>query len=327
MIYDYNLSVKRIAQKPFSPRDHSKLLVVGEGIEHKRFYDIVDYLKKGDVLVVNETKVIPAKLIGVKETGTKAELVVEEVSGKRCICRIKTKNPQIGNKMMFGKYKAKIIDRDRDEFNVEFNADVNEIMNAIGKLPTPPYVKRKLDRNDQYQTIYSMKKGSVAAPTAGLHFTNRLLKKIMDKGVVIAKVCLHVGFETFMLVRNPKTHKMHKEYFEVDSKNAKLINNRKGRLFLVGTTTVRTLESTVVNGKVIASKGETDIFIKPGYKFKLKFDGLITNFHLPKSSLLMLVSALIGWKRLLSVYKTAISKKYRFFSFGDAMLILIREGL
>jgi len=319
--FNYNLSKEFIAQKPISPRDNSRLMVIGNKIEYKKFYNLIDYLEKGDVLVINETKVIPAKLIGRKQTGAKVELIVEKTIGKKCECRVKA-TPRVGNKLIFGKYKAEIIKQKNDIFTVEFDSDVNEIMKKIGKLPTPPYVKRKIDRESQYQTVYSKKKGSIAAPTAGLHFTNRLLKKIRQKGVKIAKVCLHVDFGTFLAVRDIKTHKMHSEYFEVDKRNADLINNRKGKLAVVGTTSVRALESVAdKNGKICSKKGETDLFIKPGYTFKTKINCLITNFHLPKSTLLMLVSAFVGRKRVLDAYKVAIKKRYRFFSFGDAMLI------
>jgi S-adenosylmethionine:tRNA ribosyltransferase-isomerase len=319
--FDYNLPKEFIAQKPVSPRDNSKLMVIGSEIEHKRFYDIIDYLEKGDILVLNETKVIPAKLTGRKETGSSAEIIVEEFEGKICKGHIKTRNPRIGTKLIFGKYNAEIIDENEEMFTIRFDENIKSIMKSIGQLPTPPYVKRKLDKNSQYQTVYSKKKGSIAAPTAGLHFTTRLLNKIKKKGVKIAKVCLHIDFGTFLPVRDVNKKKLHAEYYEIDKKNADIINNRKGRLFVVGTTSIRTLESVSKNGKIIAGKGKTEIFIKPGYKFKNKIDGMITNFHLPKSTLLMLVSAFIGRKKILDAYKIAIKKKYRFFSFGDVMLI------
>jgi len=320
--FDYSLPKERIAQKPTSPRDSSRLMVVNDRVEHRKFSDIVDYLREGDVLVLNETKVVHAKLTGKKKTGSPAEMIVEEVDGNKCRCRIKTKNPRPGVKFIFGKYKAEIIEQDDDEFVAEFDYDVNKILEEIGKLPTPPYVKRKLDKEEQYQTVYSKKKGSVAAPTAGLHFTDELLDKIKDKGVKIAKVTLHVDFGTFLPVRDINKSTLHKEYFEVDEENAGIINNAK-RLFVVGTTSIRTLESVAdEKGKIRAKRGNTRLFIKPGYEFKVNYDGMITNFHLPKSTLLMLVSAFVGRKKILDAYKIAVSKKYRFFSFGDAMLIL-----
>ncbi|MBW2965921.1 tRNA preQ1(34) S-adenosylmethionine ribosyltransferase-isomerase QueA [Candidatus Woesearchaeota archaeon] len=320
--FDYSFPKEFIAQKPICPRDYSKLMVINDRIEHKRFYDIVEYLQKGDVLVINETKVIHAKLRGRKDTGGRVELIVGKIDKNKCKCNLKIRNPKIGKKLIFKKYNAEIIGQDKDRFIVLFDSDVNKIMNEIGELPAPPYVKRKIDRDGQYQTVYSKKNGSVAAPTAGLHFTKRLLDKIKKKGVKIAKVCLHVDFGTFLPVRDIKQKKLHLEYFEVDKKNVDIINKRKGRLFTVGTTSVRTLESVAdKKGIIVAKKGKTEIFIKPGYKFKTKIDGLITNFHLPKSTLLMLVSAFVGRKNILDAYKVAIENKYRFFSFGDAMLI------
>ncbi|MBW2977874.1 tRNA preQ1(34) S-adenosylmethionine ribosyltransferase-isomerase QueA [Candidatus Woesearchaeota archaeon] len=321
--FDYNLPEEFIAQKPVCPRDNSRLMVINDKIEHKRFYDIVDYLEKGDVLVINETKVIPAKLKGNKLTGGKVELIVREFNKNKCKCILKIRNPKIGTKMRFGKYSGELIGIEKESFIVEFNTNVNLIMKKIGVLPTPPYVKRKLQREEQYQTVYSKKKGSIAAPTAGLHFTKRLLDKIKKKGVKIAKVCLHVDFGTFLPVKDINKSNLHSEYFEVDKNNADIINKRKGKLVVVGTTSVRALESVAdKNGKIIAKKGETELFIKPGYKFKTQIDAMITNFHLPKSTLLMLVSAFIGRKKILDAYKIAVKKKYRFFSFGDAMLIL-----
>jgi len=319
--FDYNLPKEFIAQKPVSPRDRSKLMIINKKLQHKKFYNIIDYLKKGDVLVINETKVIPAKLTGKKTTGAKVELIIEKINNDKCSCRIKATKPRIGNKLIFNKYKAEIIAQDKDSFTVKFNENVKKIIKNIGQLPTPPYVKRKLDRNSQYQTVYSKNKGSIAAPTAGLHFTKSLLKKIKQKGVKIAKLTLHVDFGTFLPVRNINQNMLHEEYFEIDKKNADIINKRKGKLIVVGTTSVRALESANKNNKIIPKKGTTKLFIKPGYKFKTKIDGLITNFHLPKSTLLMLVSAFIGTKKILKAYKTAIKNNYRFFSFGDAMLI------
>ena len=321
--FDYELPKEMIAQTPVFPRDHSKLFVLGKKTEHKYFYNLIDYLKKDDVLVLNETKVMHAKLTGRKDTGAKVELIVEETEGRKCKCRIKSIKPRVGNKMIFSNYTAQIVGQDKDIFIVLFDENVETVMKNIGELPTPPYVKRKIDNDSQYQTVYSKKKGSIAAPTAGLHFTEELLDKISKKGVKIAKVCLHVDFGTFMPVRDINQKELHPEYFEIDERNAELINNRKGRLTVVGTTTVRTLESVAdKKGKICSCTGKTKIFIKPGYKFKNKIDLFVTNFHLPKSTLLMLVSAFIGRKKILSAYKTAIKKKYRFFSFGDAMLII-----
>jgi len=320
----YELPKKLIAQHPISPRHNSRMLVAGKKIEHKHFYDIIDMLRKDDILVLNETKVIPAKLVGRKETGAKIELIVEHASGKQCGCHIKGTKPRVGNKLIFRKFYAEIIKHENDVFTVVFNADVDSVMKRIGKLPTPPYVKEKLRRNSEYQTVYSRKNGSIAAPTAGFHFTKKLLEKLQRKGIKIAKVCLHVGFGTFLPVRDLQIHSMHAEYFEVDQKNANIINNRNGRLFAVGTTCVRVLESAAdEHGMIHPMHGKTNLFITPGYKFKTRIDGLITNFHLPQSTLLMLVSAYFGRKKILKLYTLAMRKKYRFYSFGDASLLLI----
>jgi S-adenosylmethionine:tRNA ribosyltransferase-isomerase len=321
--FDYTLPEELIAQEPISPRDHSRLMVLNSRIEHKHFYNIIDYLKKGDVLVINETKVEHAKITGIKQTGTKVELIAVKVLGDRCRCRLKTKNPKPGNRLIFGKFIGTIVEQEGEEFIVEFNKDVNYILKKIGELPTPSYIKKKLEKDSQYQTVYSKKLGSMAAPTAGLHFTKGLLKKIEDKGVKIAKVTLHVDFGTFLPVRDIKKKTLHREYFEIDEKNADIINKRKGKLIVVGTTSVRALESVAdKHGKIAAKTGTTELFIKPGYRFKTKIDAMITNFHLPKSTLLMLVSAFFGRKKILDAYKVAIKKRYRLFSFGDAMLIL-----
>jgi len=319
--FDYALPKGLIAQKPVSPRDHSKLIVLNSKIEHQHFYDLINYLKKGDVLVINETKVIPNKLVGKKLTGSPAEIIISESKGEEGICSVKTRNPFVGTKLIFGKYNAEIIKQEKDSFVVLFDENVKKIIKKIGILPTPPYINRKLKKDSEYQTVYSRKKGSVAAPTAGLHFTKQLLRKIKKKGVKIAKVCLHVDFGTFLKVRDIKNHKMHEEYFEIDKKNADIINKAK-RLFVVGTTCVRTLESANKNGKILPKKGKTSLFICPGYRFKTKIDALITNFHLPKSTLLMLVSAFYDRERLLKAYQVAIKNNYRFYSLGDAMLVL-----
>lgn len=321
--FDYDLPESLIAQKPASPRDHSRLMTLSEkSIEHKRFDDILDYLKEEDVLVVNETKVSVSKIVGKKETGSPCELVVEEQEGKGCKCRIKTKHPHKGAVLVFGRYKGKITKQEGDIFYVSFEDNVRKILDDIGVLPTPPYIKEKLKRNSQYQTIYSRKEGSVAAPTAGLHFTKRLMGRIKKKKVKIAKVRLNVGFGTFLPVRDISRKKLHSEYFEIDKKNADMINKRKGRLCAVGTTSIRALESSSEKGRVFPGRSYTDIFIKPGYRFNMGYDMMITNFHLPRSTLLMLVSAFIGRERILYAYREAVRNRYRFFSFGDAMLLI-----
>ncbi len=320
--FDYDLPKEFIAQHPVSPRDHSKLMVVKDNIEHKHFYDLINYLERDDVLVINETKVSHAKLVGKKDTGSPVDLIVEKTDGNKCLCQIATRNPTPGRELFFGKYVAKIISFENNFFTAEFNEDVDKIMADIGVLPTPPYVKEELEKDSHYQTCYSKTEGSVAAPTAGLHFTEEILNQLKDKGVILAKVCLHVGFGTFFPVRDINQTTLHNELFKITKETADIINNRKGRLIAVGTTSVRVLESSSdENGVIHPNSSSTDIFIKPGYKFKSNIDGLITNFHLPKSTLLMLVSAFIGRSKILNVYKEAINNNYRFFSFGDVMLL------
>lgn len=325
--FDYKLPREMIAQEPFYPRDFSKMMILGKNIEHKHFYDLPDYLAEGDVLVINETKVMPNKLIGKKETGGKVELIITEYSGNIARGILKITNPLLGSKILFGHSTAKIIKTKGELFELSFNKNLETIIQDMGVLPTPSYIRKKLDEDSQYQTVYAIKNGSIAAPTAGLHFTEKILKKIQDKGVLISKLCLHVGYGTFLPVRNLNNHKMHEEYFEIDKENAKIINQRKGRLFVVGTTSVRALEALAdKDGKIIPKKGKTGLFIKPGYKLKTKIDALITNFHLPKSSLLLMVSAFIGKEKLLEAYEEAIKKDYRFYSLGDCMLILMENS-
>ena len=323
--FDYNLPEELIAQHPSDKRDESRLMIVGDEIEHIKFSDIIDYLEKDDVLVLNETKVIEAKLIGKKITGAKAEIILtKRIDNKRFEARIKAKNPKAGTEFIFNIFKCKIIEQDDDIFIVEFDKELSkEKLKEIAVLPTPPYVKEEIKDYSRYQTVYADKEGSVAAPTAGLHFTDELLERIMEKGIKIAKLTLHVGFGTFIPIRTEKVeeHKMEEEYFEIDKENADIINECKGRLVCVGTTSMRALESMCKNGKIIKYSGLADLFIYPGYKFKSNTEMMITNFHLPKSTLLLLVSAFAGKDKILDAYKEAIKEKYRFYSFGDAMLL------
>ncbi len=324
--YDYELPEELIAQKPVFPRSSSKMLVVKDKLEHKHFEDIFDYFEEGDVLVLNETKVIPAKLIGKKSTGAKAEMIITGKEDDLYKVRITANNPREGNELEFEDgLKATIIIQNKDVFYVKFNIDdVEDYLKKYGKLPTPPYVKKELDKNEDYQTAYAKEEGSVAAPTAGFHFTSELLDKIERKGVKVVKVVLHVGFGTFIPVRseNVLDHKMEEEYFEVSEESADAINNRTGRLFAVGTTTLKTLESASVDGNgVKVMKGWSNLFITPEHEFKAGIDVLITNFHLPKSTLLLLVCGFAGRERIFEAYKEAIENKYRFYSFGDAMLL------
>lgn len=326
--FDYELPKKLIAQKAAVPKDSSRLMVVkGDKIEYKHFYEIIDYLNKDDVLVINETKVSRAKITGKKMTGSKAELILcDKIDDNTFGCRIKSNKVRVGNEYVFAKgLRCRIIGQEKDVFTVKFNKRIDKkIINNLFELPLPPYVKRRISKEAEYQTVYSKKTGSLAAPTAGLHFTRKLLQKIRKKGVKIAKICLHIDFGTFLPVRGRiEEHRMHEEYFEIDRKNAEIINSRKRRLVAVGTTSVRALESAADGkGRIIAKKGRTDIFIYPGYEFRTNIDAMITNFHLPKSTLLMLVSAYYGRERILSAYEEAIKRKYRFYSLGDGMILI-----
>lgn len=334
--FDYDLPEELIAQVPIKKRDESRLMVLdrkNKTIEHKKFKDIIEYLEPGDVLVRNNTKVIPARLYGNKETGAKVEfLLLNNIEGDIWECIVRPGNKlHIGAKVIFGDglLKAEILDTmEGGTRKVKFFYDgiFNEILDKIGLMPLPPYIHESLKDNDRYQTVYAKYEGSAAAPTAGLHFTDELLKKLEEKGVIIANVTLHVGIGTFRPVKeeNVEEHKMHTEHFYIKKEDAEKINNAKTkgkRVIAVGTTSCRVLETIAdENGMVKETEGDTGIYIYPGYKFKC-LDGLITNFHLPQSTLLMLVSALAGKEYIMEAYKEAVKEKYRFFSFGDAMFI------
>ena len=324
----YELPREMIAQRPAEPRDSSKLMVLfGDKIEHKRFSDLPHLLKKGDLLVLNNSKVIKARLHGVKETGGKVELLVLKYQGYEANCLIGGK-VHLGTKLTFKNSSAVLKNHiSEGEWEVEFDEEVDKIMAQDGVMPTPPYIKEELKEDAEYQTIYAQHDGSIAAPTAGLHFTERIFQELEKKGVKKTFVTLHVGLGTFAPVKadNIKEHKMHSEHFEISQDTADLINSTKAagnRVFIVGTTTMRTLESACENGKIVPKNGLTDIFIYPGYEFKFKSDGLITNFHLPKSTLLMLVAAYVGRERILEAYEEAKVQGYRFYSFGDGMVCL-----
>lgn len=334
--YSYFLPEELIAQNALENREESRLLVLkrnsGEFC-HKHFYNIIEYLNEGDVLVLNNTRVIPARIFAHRED--KSEniefLLLKEVEKDiwECLCK-PGKKVKIGTKIVFSdKLEAIVVNISEDGnrfIKFSYNGIFNEILEEIGQMPLPPYIHSKLKDKERYQTVYSKVEGSAAAPTAGLHFTKELLKKIEDKGVIIAYVTLHVGLGTFKPVKteNILEHHMHSEYFEISDETIKIINSAKDdgrRIVAVGTTSVRTLESaTDDSGKVIIDKGDTSIFIYPGYKFKC-VDAIITNFHLPESTLLMLVSAFATREIILKTYEKAIEEKYRFFSFGDAMFI------
>ncbi|MFA5381770.1 MAG: tRNA preQ1(34) S-adenosylmethionine ribosyltransferase-isomerase QueA [Candidatus Micrarchaeia archaeon] len=326
--YYYNLPTELIAQKPLDKRHESRLLIYNkkeDSIEHRHFFELVDYLKKGDILVVNETKVVNTKLIGQKETGGQASItLIKKKNNKEYEAFVKCKNPQIGNKLLFQDgVIAEIASQIDFHFLLKFNQPIEKIIKQKGDFTLPGYIHNENYDRKKYQTVFALKEGSVAAPTAGLHFSSKLIERLEAKGIEIVKICLHVGLGTFAEIREEdyKKHKMHFEWFEIDKKAAEVINKRKGALYVVGTTSLRTLESaTLKNGKVKACAKETNLFIYPGYKFNLKFDGLITNFHLPRTSLLLLIASLIGdkWHEL---YNEAIEQHYRFYSFGDAMFI------
>ena len=333
----YDLPEELIAQEPLKDRASSRLLVLDKNtgeIEHKIFKNIVDYLKKGDCLVINDTKVMPARLIGArKNTGARVEilLLVRKDLDTWEVLTYPGKKAKPGDIITFGdgRLEAEILDViEGGNRIVKFHYDgvFETILDELGEMPLPPYITHKLEDKNRYQTVYAVHEGSAAAPTAGLHFTTELLEQIKNMGVEIAHVTLHVGLGTFRPVKvdDISNHEMHSEYYIVEQEEADKINNAKkngGRIISVGTTSTRTLESvTDENGIVHAGSGWTKIFIYPGYKFKI-IDCLITNFHLPESTLIMLVAALVGKDRILDTYKTAVQEKYRFFSFGDAMFI------
>ena len=332
----YDLPEELIAQTPATPRDSSRLLVYNretKRIEHRIFKDILGYLKAGDVLVVNNTRVLPARLYAHTANGGAVEvLLLKRLEKDKWEVLVKPgKKCRIGTKLEISNELSLTVEgiTDSGERIVKFRYDgvFEEILDKVGNMPLPPYIKKKLEDKNRYQTVYAKTDGSAAAPTAGLHFTPELLKAVKDKGVEIAEVLLHVGLGTFRPVKEDviTDHKMHSEYYEVSDVAADIINRAKKegrRVIAVGTTSVRTLESVAdENGLLAHCKGNTEIFIYPPYKFKC-VDALITNFHLPESTLIMLVSAMTGREEILSVYKTAVAEKYRFFSFGDAMLVL-----
>ena len=335
--FKYDLPEELIAQTPIKQRDHSKLMVLNrekQTIEHKIFKDIIDYLEPGDVLVRNNTKVLPARLYGKKETGANVEfLLLNNIEGDIWECIVRPGNKlHVGTKVIFGEglLKANILEvmpGGTRKVQFEYQGIFNEILDQIGLMPLPPYIHEELKEKDRYQTVYAKYEGSAAAPTAGLHFTPELLEEIQKKGISIANVTLHVGIGTFRPVKEEtvENHEMHSEHFYIKQEDADKINQAKQngkRVIAVGTTSCRVLETIAdENGMVKPTEGDTQIFIYPGYRFKC-LDALVTNFHLPESTLLMLVSALAGREYIMKAYQEAVKEKYRFFSFGDAMLIL-----
>ncbi len=341
--FDYKLPEELIAQFPCSKREESNLMVLNKQnktINHKKFFELIDFLNENDVLVLNNTRVIPARLVGKKETGANIEVfLLEKKTEIQWECLIKpSKRVKSNTIIKFSeKLKAKVIERlPNDKWFVEFifDGDFNKILAKIGNIPLPPYIERNLSDEDikkldfeRYQTVYAKTPGSVAAPTAGLHFTPEILDRLKQKGIEICYVTLNVGLGTFRPVKteNILDHQMDREFYEISAETAEVINRAKAQdknIVAVGTTTVRTLESAFkANGEISATSGWSQLFIYPGYKFNI-IDKLITNFHLPKSTLLMLVSALAGKEFIFSAYQEAIEKRYRFYSYGDCMLIL-----
>ena len=335
--FNFDLPEELIAQHPLEQRDHSRLLVLDKhsgNITHKRFDDILDYLVPGDVLVVNNTRVIPARLFGMKEGGTAhiEVLLLKPVENQPDHWEVLVrpgKRVKVGAKVVFGEGKmtGTVVD-DTDTGRImkfEYNGIFNEILDELGTMPLPPYIKAKLDDQERYQTVYAKERGSAAAPTAGLHFTKELLAEVKARGIEVVEVLLHVGLGTFRPVQvdDIHSHKMHSEYYRITQDAADTINkalDEGRRVIAVGTTSTRTLESAAKDGRVVAGDGDTSIFIYPGYQFQV-LSGLITNFHLPKSTLVMLVSALAGREQVLHAYEEAVKERYRFFSFGDAMFI------
>ena len=338
--FDYVLPQDLIAQSPSPERTASRLMVLtreNEKIQHHdSFVDIIQYFKPGDVLLVNSTKVIPAKMIGRRSTGARVEMLVIEMEGSQAKAFIKTrKRPQIGEEYHFENYKATVLERQDNYWVIDFTHHKTlDILEKLGNPPLPPYIKRKgelFDKHnpqdkERYQTVYANSPGAIAAPTAGLHFSVDLLNKIKEQGVTVASLVLHVGLGTFLPIKveNIHEHKMHTEKYTIPSETENIINKalaNEQRIFCVGTTSCRALESAVCNNQVARSNAATDIFIYPGYQFSA-MNALVTNFHLPKSTLLLLISAFANRDFIMKAYEEAVQKKYRFFSYGDAMLIL-----
>ncbi|MBA1354150.1 MULTISPECIES: tRNA preQ1(34) S-adenosylmethionine ribosyltransferase-isomerase QueA [Staphylococcus] len=335
--FDYHLPESLIAQTPLKNRDESRLLVLGRktgNIAHKHFKNIIDYIESGDTLVLNDTRVMPARLFGLKEeTGAKVEmLMLTQLEDNDWEVLLKpAKRIKVGDKLSFGEGKIvaeclETLDQGGRIMRLNYEGILQERLDELGEMPLPPYIKERLDDPDRYQTVYAKASGSAAAPTAGLHFTDELLEQLKAKGVNIAFITLHVGLGTFrpVSVENIDDHEMHSEYYQMNQETADLLNATKTnghRIFSVGTTSTRTLETIMqTRNNFVAESGWTDIFIYPGFDFKA-IDGLITNFHLPKSTLVMLVSAFSSRDYILNAYQQAVKSEYRFFSFGDAMLI------
>ncbi len=333
-LFDYFLPSELIAQEPVEPRDSARLLVLERGtgkIEHRIFRDIVDYLKSGDLLVLNDTKVMPARLFGRRKTGGKVEVLLLRRRGELWEALLKPgRKGKVGEEIEISPLlRARVVGREESGIRIvklECEGDVFSEIKRVGQMPLPPYIKKPLSRPDEYQTVYARKEGSAAAPTAGLHFTDSLLKEIERKGVKKVFVTLHIGLDTFRPIREESVeeHQIHTEYYEISEGAAREINEVKKagkKVIAVGTTSVRVLETAARQGGVAPGKGFTDLYIYPGFEFKI-VDALITNFHLPRTTLLVLVSAFAGRDLIMKAYKEAIERKYRFYSFGDAMFIM-----
>lgn len=338
-LFDFHLPEELIAQTPLEQRDASRLMVLNKetgSVKHHMFHDLLDYVQEGDCLVLNDTRVLPARLFGTKEdTGANIEvLLLKQTQGDTWETLVKpAKRVKESTVISFGDGRLTAVCKETSDQGgrlLEFNYEgiFYEVLEQLGEMPLPPYIKERLDDQERYQTVFAREQGSAAAPTAGLHFTEEMLEQLKEKGVHIAFLTLHVGLGTFrpVSVDDLEEHDMHSEFYQVSEGTAALLNRvreKGGRIISVGTTSTRTLETiaTEHNGKFVASSGWTNIFIFPGYEFKA-IDGMITNFHLPKSTLIMLVSALAGRENVISAYEQAVAEKYRFFSFGDAMLIL-----
>ncbi|KRL03034.1 S-adenosylmethionine tRNA ribosyltransferase-isomerase [Liquorilactobacillus capillatus DSM 19910] len=336
--FDYDLPQNLIAQTPLKERDHSRMLILDSktgAYKDDIFYNVIDQLNAGDALVMNDSRVMPARIYGVKpETGGHIEvLLLNNTQGDNWETLVKpAKRAKVGTRIVFGDGKlSAVITKELEHggrmIRFEYDGIFMEILDQLGEMPLPPYIKEKLDDPEMYQTVYSREVGSAAAPTAGLHFTKELLQRIADKGVRLVYLTLHVGLGTFrpVSVENIEDHKMHSEFYRLSEESAKVLNDVRangGKIVATGTTSIRTLETigTKFNGEIRADSGWTDIFIKPGYEWKV-VQAFITNFHLPKSTLVMLVSAFTGRTNILNAYKHAVEEKYRFFSFGDAMFI------
>ncbi len=339
--FDFELPEELIAQHPIEKRDNSRLMILDKNtseIKHEIFSNIINYLHQGDVLILNDTKVIPARLYGIKEdTHAMIEvLLLKNTEQDNWECLVKpAKRVKLGTIIDFGEgiLKAKCVKIEEEgirEFQLIYDGILYELLEKLGTMPLPPYIKEKLEDQSRYQTVYAKNLGSAAAPTAGLHFTKELLRKIEEKGITICYITLHVGLGTFrpVNVEDVTKHKMHEEFYQIDKKTAQILNQAKKenrRLIAVGTTSTRTLETVMTKyNQFKECSGWTNIFIYPGYQFKA-IDGLITNFHLPKSTLIMLVSAFCSKEMILNAYREAVEKKYRFFSFGDSMFITKKE--